>query len=109
MRIRLSRAARGVALVAAVVLATSAVGAAQVASYLDFDGLTRELRAVTGASNLATMESLGTTLEGRDVWMVMAILYCLTPLAIICQKISELEKFQQILLNLMKPKRISNP
>jgi len=60
----------GLALVVAVVLATPAVSAGQAASYLDFDAFTRELRAVTGASNLATMESLGTTLGGRDVWMV---------------------------------------
>jgi len=70
MRIRFSRAAWGVALVVAAVLATPAVSAGQAVSYLDFDAFTRELRAVTGASNLATMESLGTTLGGRDVWMV---------------------------------------
>src|SRR3972149_5541546 len=70
MRIRFSRVTEGLALVVALVLATPGLGAGQAASYLDFDGFTRELRAVVGASNLATMESLGTTLGGRNVWMV---------------------------------------
>ena len=43
---------------------------AQTASYLDHDGLTRELRSITGGSNLATMESLGATLQGREIWLV---------------------------------------
>ncbi len=46
----------------------------QTASYLDFDGLTEELRSLVNSSDLATMESLGTTLEGRDVWMVTVAL-----------------------------------
>jgi len=42
----------------------------QTASYLDFDGLTREIRSIVNSSDLATMESLGTTIGGRDVWLV---------------------------------------
>ena len=42
----------------------------QTASYLDHDGLTRELTSLVNSSNLATMESLGTTLGGREVWLV---------------------------------------
>jgi hypothetical protein len=45
-------------------------GQGQTASYLDFDGLTRELQSIVNSSDLATMESLGTTLEGREVWLV---------------------------------------
>lgn len=43
---------------------------AQAASYLDFAGLTRELRSVTGGSPLATLRSLGTSHQGREIWMV---------------------------------------
>jgi hypothetical protein len=43
---------------------------AQTASYLDYDGFTRELRAIVNGSDLATLRSLGTTLAGREVWMV---------------------------------------
>jgi len=42
----------------------------QSASYLNFDDLTRELRSVTGSSNLGSLTSLGTSHQGRDVWMV---------------------------------------
>jgi len=43
---------------------------AQSASYLDFTGLTRELRSLVSNSNLATMRSLGKSHEGRDIWLV---------------------------------------
>jgi hypothetical protein len=43
---------------------------AQTADYLDFDGFTRELRSLVNASNLATMSSLGTSHQGRDIWLV---------------------------------------
>lgn len=43
---------------------------AQVTSYLDHDGLTAELEALSDGSDLATVESLATTAEGRDVWLV---------------------------------------
>jgi hypothetical protein len=42
----------------------------QATSYLDFDGLTRELRSLVDGSNLATMRSLGTSREGREIWLV---------------------------------------
>lgn len=43
---------------------------AQATSYLDHDGLTRELRSLVNSSSLASMESLGKSLGGRDIWMV---------------------------------------
>ncbi len=52
------------------ILIIPGVGLGQTASYLDYDGFTRELRTVVNSSDLVTMESLGTTLQGRDVWMV---------------------------------------
>jgi hypothetical protein len=45
-------------------------GQSQTTSYLDFDGLTRELRTLANSSNLASLESLGTTLGGREIWLV---------------------------------------
>ena len=42
----------------------------QVASYLNHEGLTRELRSLANASDAVRMSSLGTTLEGRDVWLL---------------------------------------
>ncbi len=42
----------------------------QTATYLDYEGFTRELRSIVNGSDLATMRSLGTTLAGREVWMV---------------------------------------
>ncbi len=42
----------------------------QTTSYLDHDGLTRELRSLVNSSDLAMMESLGTTIEGRNIWVV---------------------------------------
>ncbi len=56
-----------------VMLALVAPGGAlrgQATSYLDFDGLTRELRSLVDGSNLATMRSLGTSREGREIWLV---------------------------------------
>jgi hypothetical protein len=44
--------------------------AAQSTAYLDFDDLTRELRSVVGASDAASMRSLGRSHEGREIWMV---------------------------------------
>ncbi len=43
---------------------------AQTASYLDFDGLSRELRSLASGSNAASMQALGTSHEGREVWLV---------------------------------------
>ncbi len=43
---------------------------AQTAAYLDFDDLTRELRSVANGSDLVSMSSLGTSHDGREIWMV---------------------------------------
>jgi hypothetical protein len=60
----------GLTLALALTLAAPGAGEGQSAAYLDYQSFTRELRAVVDASGLATMESLGTTLGGRNVWMV---------------------------------------
>jgi len=70
MRICGSKVSVGLVVFLALVLALPGSGQGQTASYLDHDGLTRELRSIVNSSNLATMESLGTTLQGRDVWVV---------------------------------------
>jgi hypothetical protein len=51
-------------------LASAGTLPAQTASYLDFDGLTRELRSIVNGTNLARMQSLGASHEGRDIWVV---------------------------------------
>ncbi len=61
---------RAAAAVVALALTSVGVSSAQTASYLDFNGLTRELRSLVGSSNLARMRSLGTSHEGRDIWLV---------------------------------------
>ena len=43
---------------------------AQSTSYLDHQGLTRELRSLADGSPLVRMESVAKTLQGRDVWML---------------------------------------
>ena len=70
MRICGLRVSVGLAVLLALVLVVPGPGQGQTASYLDHDGLTRELRSLVNSSNLATMESLGTTLQGREIWMV---------------------------------------
>lgn len=50
-------------------LSPQALGA-QTTGYLNFDDFTRELRSVVESSDLATMTSAGTTLGGREVWVV---------------------------------------
>jgi len=70
MRIYGSGVSAGLTVLLALTLAMPGPGQGQTASYLDHDGLTRELRSLVNSSNLASMESLGTTLGGRDVWMV---------------------------------------
>ena len=70
MKICRSKLAGGMAMILALLFSTPGWGQAQTASYLDFDGLTREIRSIVNASDLATMESMGTTLGGRDIWMV---------------------------------------
>lgn len=44
--------------------------AAQSAAYLDFDDLTAELRSIVDSSDRATMRSLGTSHQGREIWLV---------------------------------------
>jgi hypothetical protein len=52
-------------------LAPAAPLQGQAASYLNHDGLTRELRSLTnGSNNRATLRSLGRSPGGRDVWLV---------------------------------------
>lgn len=51
-------------------LAVPGTGQGQTALYLDHDGLTRELRSLVNGSDLARMRSVGTSLEGREVWLV---------------------------------------
>ena len=53
----------------AAVVSAPGIGA-QSSAYLDFDDLTRELRSIVNASNLATMRSLGTSHQGREIWLV---------------------------------------
>lgn len=70
MKICGSKITAGLSLLLAVALVMPGPGQGQTASYLDFDGFTRELRSIVNGSDLASMESLGSTLEGREVWMV---------------------------------------
>ena len=73
VRNTLCSGARRVAVAAAFVavsLTLPANAPGQVGSYLDQEGLTRELRALTQGSNLVRMRSLAKTLGGRDVWML---------------------------------------
>ena len=70
MKICGSRVARAFALLLPPLLLPPAPGQGQTAAYLDFDGLTRELNALADGSNLASIESLGTTLGGREIWLV---------------------------------------
>ena len=44
--------------------------AAQEAGYLDHDGLTDALEDVVDGSDLASLRSIGTSLEGREIWLV---------------------------------------
>lgn len=62
------RAAIGMAVVTLVV-PVSGLGA-QTTEYLNFDRLTRELRSLANGSNLAELRSLGTSREGREIWLV---------------------------------------
>ena len=44
---------------------------AQSSEYLDFDDLTDELRTLVNGSANASMRSIGTSHEGRDVWQAL--------------------------------------
>ena len=70
MKICGSKITARLSLLLAFALVVPGPGQGQTASYLDFDGFTQELRSIVNGSDLATMESLGSTLEGREVWMV---------------------------------------
>ena len=51
-------------------VAFAATAQAQSPAYLDHASLTRELRTLVGGSRSARMTSLGTTIGGRDIWVV---------------------------------------
>lgn len=51
-------------------VALTAAVQAQSATYLDHGALSRELRRVVGSSPSAKLTSLGTTLGGREIWVV---------------------------------------
>jgi hypothetical protein len=51
-------------------LALPGSGRAQATSYLDFDQLTRQLRSLVNGSDMARMSSVGTSIEGREIWVV---------------------------------------
>jgi hypothetical protein len=46
------------------------VGQTRSPGYLDFNTLTRELRALTGGDDRARLRSIGRSHEGRDLWLV---------------------------------------
>jgi len=60
---------RGVAAVAVVLLSAGGIHA-QSSEYLDFSGLTGELRALVDGSANASMRSIGTSREGREIWLI---------------------------------------
>jgi len=65
-----TRAATGWGAAGAVaLLALPTPVSAQGESYLDFDGLTEALEEVA-SSDLAELRSLGTSVEGREIWML---------------------------------------
>ena len=51
-------------------LALPGSGRAQATSYLNHDQLTRELRSLVNSSGMARMSSVGTSIEGREIWVV---------------------------------------
>ncbi len=60
-----------ISLVACMLLLAPGIQAQITNDYHNFDDLTASLRSLVRAhSDIATMESVGTTLEGRDIWMV---------------------------------------
>jgi len=65
------RSAAFVALGVVLLLATASGGvAAQAAGYHDFEAMTDALRALVDSSDAAQMSSIGTSVEGRDLWLV---------------------------------------
>ncbi len=59
----------GAAVVVATLLSLGGLHA-QSSTYLDYDGLTDELRTLVNGSSNATMRSIGTSHEDREVWLV---------------------------------------
>lgn len=57
-------------LLALAFVAVTAAVQAQSASYLDHGALSRELRRLVGTSSSAKLTSLGSTLGGREIWVV---------------------------------------
>ena len=70
MRISGVKTMLGACVLLALVMSFPGPGLAQAGSYLDFDGFTRELRSIANGSDLVSMEAVGTTFGGRDVWLV---------------------------------------
>jgi hypothetical protein len=66
--LRGSTLATGLACLALTILATPQAGHGQ-AAYHDYAGLTAELQALAGASDAVTLQSIATTLGGREVWV----------------------------------------
>jgi len=58
------------ALLVSALLLPPAPLAGQSTAYLDFEDLTRELRALVDGSDLATLRSLGVSRDARDIWLV---------------------------------------
>jgi len=65
-----SRITTGLIALLAVCLVSPGPVTGQGASYLNHDGLTRELRSLANSSDAVRMESVGTTRDGREVWMM---------------------------------------
>ncbi len=59
----------GVAVTAAVLVGSGGLQA-QSSEYLDYEALTRELRSLANGSGNASMRSIATSHEGREVWLV---------------------------------------
>ncbi len=59
----------GAAAIAAALLSFGGLHA-QSSVYLDYNGLTDELRSIVNGSSNASMRSIGTAHEGREVWLV---------------------------------------
>ncbi len=70
MRITGSGFRTGSVVVLAIAMAFPGLARGQTTAYRDYDGFTRELRSIVDGSDLATLRSLGTTLGGREIWMV---------------------------------------
>ena len=61
----------GIGMVVGLLLLAPGVRAQDTDGYHTYDNLTTSLRGLVRAhSDIATMESVGTTLEGRDIWLV---------------------------------------